>query len=253
MKYRHNVIENIYKEYENKIVCKDNKHYLINSNGEYQKLWSPSFLFSDFSKAKYENIPQWILERAAEVGKQIHSYIEARLANVESEANTIADQLTTNNLKNADYALLQLQMRNWMFLGSEVPVWNEIKNTFGYVDLLFYDKATETYHIVEVKTRSKLENIGSYFIELAQVQIYKDCFDRMRRTFLKMNRSNIKVQCWLMVIDKKKPQNLIFECLDNLGSVNNMRLNNFIELNLGKAAINKDIEKEVEWIAQIGL
>lgn len=56
-----------------------------------------------------------------------------------------------------------------------------------------------------------------------------------------------------MVIDKKKPQNLIFECLDNLGSVNNMRLNNFIELNLGKAAINKDIEKEVEWITQIGL
>ena len=140
-----------------------------------------------------------------------------------------------------------------MFLGSEIPVWNEIKNTFGYVDLLFYDKATETYHIVEVKTRNKLENIGSYFIELAQVQIYKDCFDRMRRTFLKMNRSNIKVQCWLMVIDKKKPQNLIFECLDNLGSVNNMRLNNFIELNLGKAAINKDIEKEVEWITQIGL
>lgn len=140
MKYRYNIIENIYKEYENKIVFKDNKHYLINSNGEYVRLWSPSFLFSDFSKAKYENIPQWILDRAAEVGKQIHSYIEARLANVEREANSIADQLTTNNLKNADYALLQLQMRNWMFLGSEIPVWNEIKNTFGYVDLLFMIK-----------------------------------------------------------------------------------------------------------------
>lgn len=200
------------------------------SNGGY--LSSPSRMLKPLTFEKYENIPKWQLEKAAEFGTQIHEAIEIyhKLYNDEEEARKVL--YSGKHHQVFDQYLNWIKDNNVEVLAVEQLVYNSIQRYYGIIDIIALINGE--MHIIDLKIRSKLISDDNWLCEKLQVAFYTSAyFEMLMMRDIEPFNKEYPIKKSILIINKNTKTKRLFKTFELTEQEENIA-NSLIRLNIAK-------------------